>query len=218
MPASAEGLVLDKVIVNFRPAEKPIDNINVTNQSEKPLKVTVQTIEAINSDLSDQKEIPTDQLVVAPKAFEIAPGETRPVRLVLRSFPDDKEAVYRVRFEPSTPTIRKTQEIEGKAVNIDMIVSMGALIMVSPKNPKPDFKFTREGDKIKFTNAGNLTVQLQREDFCTEGRVLCVPLEGARLFSGTTWEMTVPEKLKGMAFTQTVLIDGKYSSLSYPAP
>ncbi len=219
IPAQADGISLNKVIVDFRPGDKPIDNINVTNQSDKPLKISVNTIEVTRSDLPDQLESPTDKLIAAPKAFEIAPGETRPVRLVLRGFPEDMESIYRVRFVPSEPTMQKTQEIGGKAIQVNVIVSMGALIMVSPKNVRPDLKFTREGDKIKLFNAGNITAQLQREDFCLdEERKNCVPLEGARIFPGVEKEIIVPEPLKTLAYTQTLLIDGKYSTLTYPAP
>jgi P pilus assembly chaperone PapD len=217
-PAAAAGLSIDKVIVDFKPGDKPIDNINITNQSDKPLKVTVNSIEVTHSDLPDQKETPTDKLVVAPKAFELAPGEQRPVRLVLRGFPDDMEAIYRVRFVPSTPTEQRTQQVDGKSVQVSIIVSMGALIMVAPKTPKPDLKFAREGGKIHFTNAGNVTALIQREDFCTEDKKTCASLDGKRMYPGTTWDMDVPEKLKTMAFSQTMQINGAYSKLSYPAP
>ena len=65
---AAAGLSIDKVIINFRPASKPIDNINVTNRGDKAFKVTVSTIEVTHSDLPDQKEEPSEKLVVAPSS------------------------------------------------------------------------------------------------------------------------------------------------------
>lgn len=218
VPAWADGLSLDKVIIDFKPSDKPIDNINVTNQNSKTLKVTVNAVEVLNSDLPDQKEIPAEKLVVAPKSFEIAPGETRPVRLVLRGFEDDREAVYRVRFQPSEPTEQSVQEMDGKSVQVNVVVTMGALIMAAPRNVREDLKFVREGDVIHFTNNGNVTAQIQREDYCTEDKKVCVPLEGMRIFPGVKYDMKVPDDLKTLAFTQTVLVGGKYSKLSYPAP
>jgi P pilus assembly chaperone PapD len=217
-PARADGLNLDKVIVEFAPDRKPIENITVTNQGDKPLKVAVNTIEVTHSDLPDQQEAPTDSLIAAPKAFELAGGESKLVRLVLRGFPDDMEKIYRVRFVPSEATMHQTQEIAGKSVQLNVIVSMGALIMAAPKTVKTDLKVVRAGDKITLTNAGNVTATLQREDFCTPDKTLCVPLEGHRIFPGVTWEMTVPDQLKSMAFGQTVAMNGKFSTLSYPAP
>jgi P pilus assembly chaperone PapD len=127
------------------------------------------------------------------------------------------EAIYRVRFLPSEPSSSQTSTIEGKSVQLNVIVSMGALIMAAPKNLKPNLKFVREGNKIKLTNAGNVSATLQREDFCTEDKKICAPLEGKRLFPGTSAEVTVPDKLKGIAYSQTLDINGSFSTLSYPA-
>lgn len=217
-PAHADGLYLSKVIVHFMPGQRPIDNINVTNQSDKTLRVTVQTIKVTHAGMPDQKNTPTHKLIVAPESFEIAPGETRPVRLVLRGFPDNLEDVYRIRFSPNLPTIEKKQVIAGKTVQINVIVSMGALIMAEPKNPKPDLSFKRQGDVITFINKGNVTATLQRDNYCLPDGKTCVDLEGMRLFPGNSWTMKVPAALKNLPFTQTMQSDGQYSTLSYPAP
>lgn len=218
-PSQAAGLSLDKVIVDFRPGEKPVDNLKVTNQTEQPLKITANTVKVLNGGMPNQEEIPvTNELVVAPRSFELAPGETRTVRLVVPAFPEDRELDYRIRFSPDKPTMVQTQESGDKSVQLNIIVSMGALVMVAPKNPKPDLKFERAGEKIRFTNAGNIAATLQRENFCTPDKSVCAMLEGERLFPGATKEMNVPEALRKLSFTQTVFTDGKYSTLSYPAP
>lgn len=218
MPAHAVGISLDKVIINLKPGDRPIENINVTNGSDKTVKISVNTVEVINSGLPDQKEQPAEKLVAAPKSFEMAPGETRTVRLVLRGFPDEMESIYRVRFVPKDPTSTHAETTpDGKSVQVNIIVSMGALIMVSPKNPKPDLKFTRKGDIVSFTNTGNVTAQLQREDFCADDKKSCASLEGKRLFPRASWDMPLPEALKGKTVSQTVLINGAYSTLTYPA-
>lgn len=216
--AQAGGLSIDKVVVEFKPGDKPIDNITITNQHDKKLRVTVQSVEVTDSDLPTQQEAATDKLVAAPKSFELEPGESRPVRLVLRGFPEDKEALYRVRFSPDQPTQQETQESGGTSVQVNVIVSMGALILVAPKNVKPDLQFKRAGDTITFTNAGNVTAVIQREEFCTEDKSVCAPLEGRRIYPGVSWDMKVPEALAKIAFSQTILINGAYSKLSYPAP
>ncbi|MCE9507019.1 MAG: hypothetical protein K8R48_01720, partial [Alphaproteobacteria bacterium] len=66
-------------------------------------------------------------------------------------------------------------------------------------------------------NEGNVTATLQREEFCTEDKKICAPLEGKRIYPGVKWEMEVPTALKGRSFEQTLLLNGKYSKLSYPS-
>ncbi|MDD9900169.1 MAG: hypothetical protein OXT65_04250, partial [Alphaproteobacteria bacterium] len=177
-----------------------------------------------NPDNSDSSEITppveeeTGQLIAAPKSFELDAGESRVVRLVLRKFSDDMEDIYRVRFLPDKPALEKIEELGGTSVQVNVVVSMGALIMAAPKEARPDLKFVRNDDTITFTNAGNVTAQLQREEFCTEDRKVCTPLEGQRIFPGARWIMTIPDALKDKEFSQTMLVNGSYSTLSYPAP
>lgn len=214
--AQAAGIAVDKMVIEFSAGKRPVENVNVTNQSDKPLKVASIAIQVIGAGQDGEADQPTDKLVVAPKTFELAPGETRAVRLVIKDQPGDMESIYRVRFTPSEPSFYKGDETGKTSVRVAVVVAMGVLVMVHPKDPKPDLKVARKGDKIEFKNDGNVTAQLQREEFCTEDRKSCAPLNGKRIYPGAKWEMEVPEALKGKPFEQTVLINGSYSKLSYP--
>lgn len=212
------NISLDKVIIGFSPNQRPVENITVTNQSENVLKVTGTAFKITDSGQDTETEEPAKGLVIAPKSFEIKPGESRVVRLVLREFPDDLEGIYRVRFKPDQANYNEQTFEGGKSVRIGVVLTMGALVTVAPKNPAPDLSFQRTGNTVTFENKGNVTAQLQREDFCNESRTECIPLQGKRIYPGMTWTLEVPEKLTDKAFTQTLLMNGQYSTLSFPAP
>jgi hypothetical protein len=214
LPAYAD-ISLDKVIIEFNPAERPIHNINVTNQSDKATKVSVEMIEVTNAGQAGETEKQTDKLVVAPKAFELQGGETKAVRLVLRQYPDDLEEIYRVRFKPSEVSFVKKETSGATTVNVGIIMAMGALIMVPPKNPKPDLQPVRDGKIVHFFNKGNVTAQLQREDFCTDDKKTCVVLPTKRIYPNMVWDMPVPDALVNLDFSQTVLMNGQYSKIVY---
>jgi P pilus assembly chaperone PapD len=214
-PAGA-SLSLDRAVIEFKLADRPVETINVTNTADKPTKVSVATVEVLNSGQKGEVEKETDKLVVAPKAFEMQPGETKAVRLVLRDRPADLEAIYRIRFKPSEVSFTQEQKTEGKTIHLSIIMSMGALIIVAPKNSTPDLQFVRDGKTIHFTNKGNVTATLQREDICTDNKKSCSQIPSLRIYPGETTDMELPPELAGIDVSQTVLINGGYSKLFYP--
>ena len=210
------NITLDKVIVKFDPASRPVANVVVTNKSDAPVKVTTEIVEAFNSGTDDESEEKTKEIVVAPKGFELDAHESRAIRLVLRKIPEDQEKIYRIRFIPSEISFTKEVDAGDKSVRVGVIMSMGLLVMAAPKNPEPKLDFERTDNKIIFTNNGNVTAQLQREDFCNKDRTECVPLLGKRVYPGAKWVMDIPEQLIKVPFSQTVLINGDYSTITYP--
>jgi len=212
------NLSLDKVILHFKPTERPVQNITVTNQSDKIVKVSGKVLKITNSGQPTESELDTQELVIAPKSFELPPNESRVVRLVLRKFPDNSEGIYRIRFRPDKPEVSEQQFEGGTSVRIGVITTMGALAIVAPKNPAPNLIVERRAETLFFKNEGNVTAQLQREDFCNKSRTVCSTLTGKRIYPGMSWSIDVPEVLKGQAFSQTILTNGQYSTLPYPAP
>ncbi len=216
-PAMA-NIALDKVVLTFAPDERPVQNITVTNHSDKPTKVTGTAFKITNSGQPTESEAPAQDIALAPKAFELEPGQSRMVRLVVRDFPENMEDIYRVRFKPDTPEYRTQETDSGTSVKIGVIMSMGALVMVQPKVPQQNLIVTRDATQLHYHNQGNTTVQLQREDFCNQDRSVCVPLEGKRIYPGMKWDLDIPKGLENTAFTQTILVNGNYSTLAYPLP
>jgi P pilus assembly chaperone PapD len=216
-PAHA-NLSLDKVILEFKQGGRPVDNITVRNDGDEPVKVSVSALEDLTPGQHPEKLEPAKNLIAAPKAFELAAGETRVVRVVLRKWPEDMEGIYRVRFMPDRVTMeKKVETTSNKTINIGVTVTMGALVMVPPKNPRPDLVATRGAKTVHFKNKGNVTAQLQREDFCADDdKKACGSLPGMRIYPGMSWDMDIPDALKKTDFEQTVLMNGNYTKISYP--
>ncbi len=212
------SISLNKVIVNFKPGQRPVSNIIVTNSGKETFKIETVTVKVLNSGRPDKVESSTKELVAAPSSFELGPGKSRSVRIVLRKFPEDMESIYRVRFMPDKPTIYKEQKTarEDVSLSLGMIVTMGALIIVDPVNPKPKISFERGNKKITFKNEGNVTVHLQRENVCNEDRSECIMVYGKKIYPNSVWELPIPEKLIGKKFKQTIKINNEYSTLNYP--
>lgn len=212
------NISLDKVIVTFSPDARPVDNITVTNHSEETVRVTGAVMKIANSGQPTETENPATDLVLAPKIFELKPGESRMARLVVRNFPENMEDIYRVRFKPDQAFDQEQTTPSGTSVKVSVVMTMGALVMVQPKNPQPNLVVTRDANQLHFDNQGNITVQLQREDFCNKDRSVCTPLDGKRIYPGMKWETDIPAGLKNQPFSQTILVKGDYSTLAYPMP
>ncbi|MCE9507756.1 MAG: hypothetical protein K8R48_05490, partial [Alphaproteobacteria bacterium] len=74
--AQAAGIALDRMVIEFSAGKRPVENLNVTNQSDKPAKIVASIVQVINTGLANETTQPAENLIVAPKAFELAPGAT----------------------------------------------------------------------------------------------------------------------------------------------
>jgi len=210
------NISLDKVVVRFEQGSRPVNNISVTNGGSEIIKVRTEIVEIKNPGQENVLEVKTRELSVAPRAFELKPDETRVARVVLRKFPKDMEKMFRVRFIPDNVEQEIDQKQGEMSVKIGLIIGMGALVLAAPQNPAPDFVFDRKDGKITFTNKGNVTAQVQREDFCNSDKTECVSLEGRRVYPGAAWVMNVPPELKGKPFSQTVFMNNSYNKMTFP--
>lgn len=215
---ASASISIDKVIVSFKPGQRPVQNIRITNTSSTTIKIKSESVHVINPGFDTAEEEPSKQLSVAPKLFELKAGESRVVRLVLREIPSDLEEIYRVRFIPDKISESKTTNAGGKSVKVDIITAMGVLIMAQPKSPNPELVYERHDGYIDFINKGNVTAHLQRDDICiNELKDVCISLAGKRIYPGASWRMPIPQELKNREFTYTLLMNNAYTSLTFPA-
>lgn len=211
------NISLDRVIVVFSPDERPIQTVGVINVDEKrTFAVKTQVTEVLNAGKETQKVVESKSLAVAPNAFEVLPKKKRNVRLLLRELnKSDIEKVYRVSFIPESPsrTVEKTNE-KGVTAKVDIIIGMGALILVPPKNIDYKLDAKREGKKLLFSNIGNISAEVQPIDLCkSEGD--CFRFNGARLYPGTTFEYELPEGYEKVGLNFSVRAAGKYSAVEF---
>lgn len=215
------GVAIDKVELRLTPDRKPYDVLQVTNTFNEPFKIKARVLEVKNAGMPGYSEAATDKLVVAPKIFELAPNETRSVRLVLRKYPEDLEEIYKVSFSPQIAPLAKSDKPkqEGFSFRIETVTTMGAIVFASPKKETGKFGYKREGDIIHYFNAGNVTTRLLREEYCVDKdkKDTCNSYFGKNIFPGMKIDLPVPEEMKGKPFDQTIEINGKFSKISHAA-
>ncbi len=215
--AANANITLSQAIIVFQPDERPIQTIEVINiDDERTFAIKTNVVEVINPGSKEQNSIKSRSLVVAPNAFEVAAQNTRNVRLMLRERnSSDIEKVYRVTFTPEAPS-RSYKEANPKGVTtkIDIIVGMGALILVPPKEVMYKLEASRAGKKLSFINNSNVSTEIQPRTIC-KSEDDCFRFNGARLYPGKNWEYELPEGFENIGLTLSVRAAGKYSAVEF---
>lgn len=211
------NITLSQAIIFFQPDERPIQTIGVINiDDERTFAVKTDVVEVLNPGSEEQNSIKSRSLVVAPNAFEVAAQNTRNVRLMLRERNStEMEKVYRVTFTPEAPTRTITpKDPKTITTKIDIIVGMGALILVPPKEVIYKLEAAREGKKLFFTNKSNVSTEIQPRTICkTEDD--CFRFNGARLYPGKNWQYELPEGFEKIGLSLSVRAAGKYSAVEF---
>ncbi|THB71784.1 MAG: molecular chaperone [Gammaproteobacteria bacterium] len=211
------NITLSQAIIVFQPGERPIHTIEVINIDDKrTFAVKTNVVEVTNPGGQDQVSEKSRSLVVAPNAFEVAAQNTRNVRLMLRKRnKSDIEKVYRVTFTPEAPSRTVVEEKpDGIKTKIDIIVGMGALILVPPQEIKYKLEASREGAKLSFVNNSNISTEIQPRTICkTEDK--CFRFNGTRIYPGRSWEYQLPDGFEKVGLALSVRAAGKYSAVEF---
>ncbi len=211
------NITLSQTIILFPADKRPIQTIEVINfDDERTFAVKTDVTEVLNPGTEQRSVINSKSLVVAPNAFEIAAQKKRNVRLLLRERNNsDIEKVYMITFTPESPSRaivqKKNDKVEAK---VDIIVGMGALILVPPKEIKYKLEAAREGKKLLFNNNSNISIELQPRNICiTEDK--CFRFNGKRLYPNVSWEYELPPEYEKIGLTLSVRAAGKYSAVEF---
>ena len=208
---------LDNVLVHLGVNERPVHNVVVGNSSDNPMYVTVE-LEAIPDPTNSSVTKPTEELLASPKTFSIEPHGQRTVRLLLKTPPTEKERVFRVSFVPQDRGFGEEvkQSYAGRSTVIRVLTGMGALVFADPISPKADLQWNRVGEKITFTNSGNLNVFLADGEACIKPGENCTKIPGQRVYAGATWEVKAPAG-STVTFLKRIGGSGEYEQLNIPA-
>ncbi len=192
--ASANNMLLDRMIVYFEPGQKPRQDIQVTNISEQNLFLQTEVYQVVNPGADNEERIritnPDEmKLLTTPQKSIVKPRGQRTVRLVSLETPKDKEAVYRVTFRPVTGDVEASQNA------IQLLVAYQALIFIRPEKPVYNVIAKAEGGKVTFTNTGNSNVMLRNGEQCMSNAsdAKCVEIpSGGRLYAGQSLTFDLP--------------------------
>jgi len=205
---------VNDVIVHFKAAERPLQNIIVKNSAKEVFYVTA-TVEELSEPSEDKSPLlVTEDLIVSPKKFSIDANSERVVRLLSRKTHDNKERVYRVSFVPQEKEFG--EPLEGasgdRKTMIRVITGMGVLVFIDPINPKPELKWVRTPDSVIFTNSGNQHTRLSEGKACDSEDVGCTDLPSRRVYGGKDYTVSVPAN-KTIYYTRRDGPSGDFKSI-----
>jgi P pilus assembly chaperone PapD len=91
----------------------------------------------------------------------------------------DRERVYRVTVKPVVGGI------ESEESGLKVLVGYDVLVLVRPAQSNPNVTASRSGQRLSFSNSGNVSVELINGRQCNSGQ--CTELPGKRLYPGASW-------------------------------
>lgn len=163
LAAFAADLAVSPVRITLGPGHDR-HAVSVANQGRQPVSVQAETVLWTQEDGSDRYR-PTDELVVNPGLFTIAPGQTQILRLGLRTPADgSRETAYRLllrEIPAPAPVPSASPEGAGQAPQLQVLLQMRLPVYVMPARPKREARWhgqrRRDGSiVVQASNTGNV--------------------------------------------------------------
>lgn len=132
--------------------------IEVQNTGEQPAQLQVERYRWLADRGGDDQLEPTDEIIVTPPIFTLAPGQKQIVRVLLFGTIDPaKESSYRLVFQ-------ETALNDPPPNTVQALLRISMPVFIGPPNVKPEvaWSMTREGDRWWLTaeNKGTAHAQL----------------------------------------------------------
>jgi P pilus assembly chaperone PapD len=195
LPAPAHAdLVLSELIVELQPGKVMRDDIEVWNNSSARSYVFTEPREIIDPSLSSQRDRKDPDpeklgLLVEPARMILEPGQRRLVRIAAFAASTDREHVYRVTIKPVLGTLRSEES------GLKVVVGYDVLVLLRPSQPAAHVTASRAGRKLRFSNLGNVSVEVIEGRQCAAAHTQCTELPGKRLYPGASWTVDLPSDL-----------------------
>ena len=174
-------------------------SLSLQNTADTPVLVQAELLAWSQHDGEDVLK-PSQDLVVSPPIFTVAPGASQIVRVgLLRRPQSDREITYRL-FLQEVPQPRASGE-----QGISVALRLGLPVFVLPKgdaSPRLAWSARREGDalEVSVTNTGNGHAQIIECAIHDEnGKLIAERTLGAYVLAGQTrkWTMKTPVAWNG---------------------
>ena len=146
-PVRAASIEVAPVVIDLT-AEQQTAVITLVNRTTAPTAAQLRAF-AWRQSTTQEELLPTDQLLVSPPVFNLAPGASQLVRLVLRPANEGAERTFRVVVDEIPPPVPGTRGIQ-LALRLSLPVFVAAP-MVTP--PRLTWSLSRDG-KLTVANSG----------------------------------------------------------------
>ena len=186
-PATA-AMALNKVILDFQPGQPRRTDVEVRNTGKERMYVVVEPTEIRQPGTKQEKRVkvrdPQDLgLLVTPSRLILEPGQRKIVRFAALAGHSQTDRIYRVTIRPAVGRIKS------KRTAVKIVVGYDLLVMLRPRNPKPNLVTKRTGRTVTFQNTGNTNALLFNGRQCDKSGKKCKTLPVKRLYANATWKL-----------------------------
>jgi P pilus assembly chaperone PapD len=184
--AAEANVVLSQLIVELKPGQPPVSDIDIWNDSPERAYVAAEPREILNPGTAAQNSRKgTDPeklgLLVAPARMILEPGQHKLLRIASIAPAASSERVYRVTVKPEVGRLASDKS------GLKILVGYDVLVLVRPAQPRPLLVAKRTANGVTFVNNGNVSVELADGQQCDSAGRSCSALPGKRLYAGAQW-------------------------------
>ena len=189
----ANGIILDRSIIDFSSTEPPRHDVTVINQGNDIAYVQVEVLEVVNpgTDKEERNVVSNPeqvQFVASPSKLAIPAGGRKQVRLVNLA-PPGEERIFRVNFTPVLPPLEDTTE----GLGVKFVVAYQVLALIHPAEPTENLEIKRNPKSITIHNQGNTYALISNVRQCDKTGENCKDdLGSKRLYVGNSMEIPLP--------------------------
>ena len=146
--------------------------INVRNDDKTPMRMQIEAMSWRQDAAGKDQYEATDSLLYFPRAMEIAPGESRIVRVGVKAAPVSQEEAYRLFIEELPPA---TPAPETQGTSVQIFLRVGVAVFVEPAQVKRQaeisrFDIRRATVEWSVANTGNVHFRTDRVALSGIGR------------------------------------------------
>lgn len=186
---------VDRVVVEFQPDQRPVQNILVANTSAVSLSLAAKILEVEQPGQELERIVDTRSIIVSPLNFSLEPGSSRQVRLVALGDAEDIEKVFRLTLVAAARQSGSEESAVAAGVGGASTgnSSFEVLVLRASESAKADLVSKRTGSDLVLTNEGSRSIALTEVRVCQGAGVgSCVEYPARRMYPGAAWSVRVP--------------------------
>lgn len=157
-PSTAADFSVSPMVVELKPGARSAE-IHVRNLDKQPIRFQIRGTDWSQDESGKNVYVDSKSLIWFPRAIELAPDESRIVRVGVRATPATKEQAYTVFLQEVTLSDAPIGRTGG--AQIRLLLSISVPVFVPPLKPMPGGtieSFELRGGSVEFVvaNQGNL--------------------------------------------------------------
>ena len=201
-PSAATSLRVSPIRVELS-SNTPTSLLRLTNDDETARVVQVELMAWSQEKQRDSFQ-PSNDIVVNPPIFTVAPGKTQFIRMGLRHpVTSNDELAYRL-FMTEVP---QDQAVAVQPGQLNVVLRLSVPVFVSPQTAiSPTLRWTAVSNqdnsiKITATNTGNVHYQIKGLELSDsqQSRVLAKETQGVYLLPGQSWQWLLKPRIRQKA-------------------